>query len=521
TVTTADASETKAVVISENRIVDGVILPPDEDFLRSVSSGDKGRDNTIVFTLDSSGKYSSYDADMFYNNIDSQMMQDFAKEMLSEEYYEENKEYLDVSSYEEYISVVEEYLGDELRGYLEYEPEETKPLAYFSISVNKYIDEGETAAYTDEDVFYRTAEWLFKSMDKEPEVAEKIIGCFESGESFYSSTVVYYEGKDFIKVYAGFADSTNDYSDGEFFCDIEEEISVDGRDGIVLNGTFVPADTEKLLLTHRNNKDSVELIAEEIIPEDCFMVCFEKYSEYAPDYDLKAVSEKLPNLRELYLYSVKVTNTECIAEMQGLETLCYNASVSSSDGHYSAAVDAPFKDLPKLKNLWLDGDYTDYSFLNDMPGLESVFISLKWMSGAVVPYDSISDCSVITGLEIEVYNDLTGLEKLTNLQHLHLTNGWGRVNDTMDILDLSVVKELKNLTCLEISASGYDIGELSDLIGNPSKLEKLKLTAVKTTKDWSFLSQLTSLKTLDLLDVRNISSKDIDQIPSLENLKWL
>ena len=252
------------------------------------------------------------------------------------------------------------------------------------------------------------------------------------------------------------------------------------------------------------------------------MVCCEdSVDSYNTTYDLKDVAEKLPELRELYIYHAKVAGTEHIAGMKGLETLCYRAIVPVDDENNGIAADTPFRDLPKLKKLWLYGDYADYSFLNDMPGLESVFISLKWMSGAVVPYDSISDCSVITGLEIEVYNDLTGLEKLTNLQHLHLTNGWGRVNDTIDPLDLSVVKELKNLTCLEISASGYDIGELSDLIGNPLKLEKLKLTAVKTTKDWSFLSQLTSLKTLDLLDVRNISSKDIDQIPSLENLKWL
>lgn len=503
---------------------DGEIIPsPDDDFLRRIFSGDF---DTIVFTLDSSGKYSAYDADQLYANSDRQMMYDFANEILSGEYYEKNKEYFEneVSSYEEYMAMVEEYLGDELREYLEYEPEETEPLAYFIVESYSYIDEDKTSAYSDEQIFIRAAGRLFECINENPEIAEKITGCFESGESFYAATIVYYEGKDFMKVYTGFADSTNNYFNGEFFCDIEESISVDGRKGIVLNDTFVPADTEKLFLTY-SDQFTVEAVADEIIPEDCVIVCNSyKTSERNDDliYDLKDISEKLPELKELYLYMARVTNTEYIAEMKGLESLCYNALVPvDGEDYYNFADDTPFKELPKLKNLWLYGNYADYSFLNDMPGLEDAFVSIDtWRKAEDLPYDSVFDCPVVTGFEVEINNDLTGLDKLTNLQHLHLTYGWVSMGGSATPLDISVVKELKNLTCLEISASGYDIGELSELIGDPSKLENLELVRVKTTKDWSFLSQLTALKNLDLFEIPYVSDKDIEQMPWLESLSW-
>ncbi|MCH5348092.1 MAG: hypothetical protein J1E40_02105 [Oscillospiraceae bacterium] len=289
----------------------------------------------------------------------------------------------------------------------------------------------------------------------------------------------------------------------------------DEGNGIMLNGIFVPPDTEKLFLTH-DDMSMLEYRAGEFMPpEDCIIICEETTVRLddVPGYDIKAIAEKLPDLRELYFRHAKVENTEYISEMKGLESLCYDAFVPG-DEFYEAAVDTPFKDLPKLKDLWIFGDYADYTFLNDMPGLENVFVSIDmWRNSENCPYDSVFDCPVVTGFEIEIYNDLTGLEKLANLKHLHLVNSQGRSGNGKEPVDLSVLGELKELTCLNIVSRDYELKNIS-VIGELPRLENLDLSYVTTVDDWSFLPQLTSLKRLRVHDVKNIFSV-------IDEMTWL
>ncbi|MCH5349658.1 MAG: hypothetical protein J1E40_10070, partial [Oscillospiraceae bacterium] len=498
TVTTADASETKAVVISENKIVDGAILPPDEDFLRSIYSDD----GTLLFTLDSSGKYAVCDDDSLYDKYEDQRMHEYVKEMLSEEYYEENKEYFEdeVSSYEEYKVMMEEYFGDELNGYLDYEPEETEPLVYFAVELYSFIDEDKTAAYSDEQILIRSAERLVERINEDPEIAKMITNCFENGGDIYAVARVEYDGNDVITISSYFTESLLDSFYGgetEFF--LREDISADGRDGIVLAGTFVPADTEKLFLTELDMSPA-EIQTKEIVPEDCLKVsCRDVYDKI---YDLKYIAENLPELRELYIFVAGVKNTEYIGEMKNLESLSYDAFVMTEDGHYEFASDTPFKELPKLKNLWLYGHNDDYSFLNDMPALESVFVDLKEYTQ---PYDGIFECPAVTGIEIDIseLEKLTKLKDLKNLQHLHLTTIGISLREGGDIIDLSVLGELKELTCLHIRCSGYSPENISSM-GELSKLENLELSYISGVEDWSFMQRLTSLKRIDFFEVRHI-----------------
>ena len=502
-----DASETVAAVLSENKIADGMFLPPDEDFLRSIfSEGDE-----IHFTLDSSGKYAPCDRISLYADLKEQMHRENREEMLSEEYYEENKEDFEdyVSSYEEYRAMMEEYLSDE--------NEESEPLLYFSIVTYCYTYGKGPDLYSEEQVFIRAVDRIFERINEEPEIAERITECLESGRNFYADAQAEYEGNDtmtFFSVFATAEEMLNDDMYESAFLLIEQ-ISMDGRKGITLGGTFVPADTEKLFLTNLT-MSAAEVQTKEVVPEDCLKVStydMDEHFDYVDNrYDLKYIAENLPELRELYIFIAEVTNTEYIGEMKNLESLSYDAYVMAEDGYYEPASDTPFKELPKLKNLWLYGSHSDYSFLNDMPAIENVFVNLRYYSQ---PYDTLFDCPAVTGIEIDI-SEIERLKDMKNLRHLHLITTGISIREGGDSIDLSVLGELKELSCLHIRCSGYSPENISS-IGELSKLENLELSYISDVEDWSFMQRLTSLKRIYIYEVRNIFSV-IDEMTWLDEI---
>ena len=494
-------SDAEEEAISAAEIINEMIPPPDEKFLRDIFDGGNG---TVVFTLDADGKYADGSEASIYEYDEMQMMHDYITQMLSEEYYEENKEYFDgeVSSYEEYKAMIEEFWGDDLNEYLEYEPEETEPLAYFIISTYSYIDE-ETAKYSDEEIFLRTAEWLFENINNDPEIAENIAGCFESGGNYYSAAAAYYEGKDVIEVNAGFADNSSDYFRGELSGQIEEVISVSGDNGFVIGKNFIPDGTEKIFISSRD-KGTASMLFEDAIPEDCLFVCadYDRYDNIEKiEFDFAVIAENLPNLKELYMYQAVGTNTEAISKLKNLESLSYYVS-SEREYLYEAKPDVPFRELPKLKNLRIYGEYDDYGFLNEIPSLESVYVRVT----KEMPLDSLFECSAVTSLEIEGFADLNGIEKLTKLENLTIN---------FREPDLAPVGKLKNLKYLKIYCH-TEVKNISAL-GNLSTLEELFLHSLENN-DWNFLSKLKNVKKLNVMYVENIYNEDIMQMPWLEEL---
>ena len=495
------AEETEAAAEPAKK-ADELIPSPDEKFLREIFDGSSG---TVVFTLDADGKYSAASEESIYEYDEMQMMHEYVTMMLSEEYYEEYKEYFDeeVSSYEEYKAMLEEIWGEDLEKYLEYEPEETESLAYFIINTYSYIAEGETAKYSDEEIFLRAADWLFENINNDPEIAGNITDCFEKGENYYSTIVAYYEGKDVIETYIGFAGSRSDYSRGEISDYLDEVISVSGENGFIIGKKFIPADTERLFISSRTEATASMLFGDDV-PEGYLYVCadYDRYDNVEKiEFDFAEIAEKLPHLKGLYMYQAVGTNTEAIAKLKDLEALSYYVSLNS-EYPYDAKSDIPFKELPKLKDLRLYGEYDDYGFLTEMPSLESVYVRIT----KETPLDKLFECTAVTSLEIEAAVDLNGIEKLTKLESLTIN-----FNDP----DLAPVGKLKNLKYLEIYCHS-GVKNISAL-GNLSGLEELFLHSLKN-HDWKFLKDLKNVKTFTVMYVEDIYNDDIKQMPWLEEL---
>lgn len=488
--------------LTAEKKTDGTITPPDDGFLKSIFNNGG---QTIVFTLDKSGHYAASSEEVLYEYDEIKLMQDYITRVLSEEYYEENREYFEdeLPTYEEYRAMMLEYLGDDIQDYLDYVPEESEPLVYFVIRAYDNTDDESGSEHYDEQAFLKAAERLFERIGKDPGIAEKIKGCFENGGNFYAMADAEYVGKDVIGLVTCFSDNLYDSFNNESEFYLEESISASGKDGFIIGSTLIPADTDKLFVSSRT-ESAVYMLASDFIPEDCLIVCadYDRYDNVKEvEFDFAQIAENLPGLKELYMYQAMGTNTEAIADMKDLESLSYYVSLDSEEP-YAARSDMPFKDLPALKDLRLYGEYEDYSFLTEMPSLENVYVRISRETSL----DKLFECPAVTSLEIEEYADLNGIEKLENLDSLIIN---------FDDPDLAPVGKLKNLKYLEIycNTKTENISELGNLAG----LEELFLHSFEN-HDWTFLSKLKNVKKLNVMYVDDIYNDDIKQMPWLEEL---
>lgn len=342
--------------------------------------------------------------------------------------------------------------------------------------------------------FFRTAEWVMSKL---------------SGKTLRSVNVAMDK--------RGYAEANVNYSideDGvidvgativaeDGYSTLRDKFHVSGKEGFMLGDTFVLYDTEKLAVSSRDSF-TFSLLAGDFIPDDCKIVC--PKSEYSGTrIDFAEIAEKLPNLKELYMYQASGINQEAIADMKNLTSLSYYL-LDDSKEFQTAFTDCPFKNLKNLRSLRLYANYEDYSFLNEMSWLTDIHIDLIDIN----KYGScktLFNCPGITSLTISGSDlDLDGIEKLTKLKKLEIS---------CEVLDFAPLGKLKSLEDLHIrcTSTALNVSELS----KAAKIKKLFLSGLKT-KEWGFLKQMKNLTDLTLYYTPNVRNSDIAPLKQLKSL---
>ncbi len=459
---------------------------PDRKFLRECFRSKNGE---IIISVDKNGDWSLCDENKFY---EIQLYY-----YISEDYY--NSESTGYDSYEEYRKALLDWYGLE-----EFDENNifSEPVLYFGISGSVRNEDGGDSDYTEEDIFIRAVEYaLYKPIEDSAlakRMAEKL-----SAENYCWATIGYeYVGNNVLAVYTDNFGDENENSDGRYY------ISASGEDGIILGNTFVPENTEVLCISGRE-KYILDMLAD-YLPEDCLVACAYDSDYYGGGedvvFDIAEIAENLPKLKKLYIHQAALKNEEKITLITGLETLSYWHSEYTDSGYIETLDDAPFKGMTNLKELRLYGNYDSYDFLADMTSLESVYMEAQGNDRKRLA--QIFACPYITELKLSSASDLSGIEKLENLETLEIIG---------NNVDLAPLKHLPALKELDIDADVYDLAPLGEI----KSLESLRIVADGKVKSIASLTKLTKLKNLSMSGVTLFSAEEWGFLKNMKSVECL
>lgn len=478
-------------------------MPSDKVINTAVQKAVKSGSACIAFRNDHS--YAVVDKekaekDMFYSAVAAMLDKSYYEEMGGDSYY---------GSYEEYKSSLLVTAGVKSESELKVEPYFVFRFTYTAPRGEKMLVTHETAV---EKALRRTFELQKENSDFKNAISDvfrlKIVGG------------VYVNCN-----YNGKSEETLEIKPAKPTFVINETLKLSSASGFYIYNTFVPKDTKKLVISSRD-ASTVKFLTD-FIPDDCVWVCSDESVDFDDCvFDMKEIQKALPNLKELYMYQARVKNEKYIGKMTNLQALSYYPL--GADENYSRFIetpvikDPPFKNLKKLKKLWLYGEYSDYSFLEKMTSLKSVYAELRNEKAA----PSLFKCKCVNKLYIQCKQfDMTGIKNMTGLKELEI--------DSSVCVDAKAISGIKNLRKLKIQSTGetFDLSALSKC----TKLTDLSLSGVET-KDWSFLKKLKNLNALFLgynkvhdSDIRGLNVKEItlydtrntyavlSELPKLEN----
>lgn len=469
--------------------------PPAESFLKGALKKSSG---SVNIEMNKKGKWSV--SDMYA--LEAAEMSAYVSEMLSEKYYNEIKdsaEEMGIKSYAEYKKYILEMLGDD------YSAKKTEPALYFSIDCYEKNDFG----YTREEMFLRGAGYVLSLPKNDSKLMKKISDALENGKSYYCECRIEAAGKDVLHVQGGFTDAASYAANNtKNMVMIDENISLSGKQGIVLGNAFIPADTKKLCISSRTNS-TVNMLWGDVIPEDCVIAAApDEDDRYRNDgevvYDLAEIAKSLPELRELHILQGVLKNTAKLDNFTKLEALSYYP-ITFEDDYIKAVKNKPFTKMKSLKKLRLYPDYSNYDFLAEMDWLEEVFVETS--GGNSKKLQKIFSCPYITGLKLDDVKSLEGIEKLTNLKDLEI--------DSDDVSDFAPLGKLKNLESLYVMSRGT--AKNIDAITSLKKLKSLTLHSMDD-EDLSFVGKMTSLKELNFYYVNSSFTKSIGKLTGLKRL---
>lgn len=509
--TTAKVTETEAPVVIE---ADGFTYKkPDKDYLLQLIK--ESESEQIYLAMYADGRVEHVEKDRI-EAIENRFYLKAVEEMVTEEYFEqltdEEKELFGVSDYESYKKFVTEQLfGGNI------EAEEFEPAVYFVFDSKIYYDDDEYADTLSDDEkaahALRMADFLFSKPAQNEEIVKNMAAALNGGNDYFGHAFAGYTGNNILDCYYAFSGNYVMDEDSEGIS-AYEKISADGSKGIVLGDSFISEDTEVLAISSRDGT-TVSWLAGEFLPEGCPIAASPdsdySYSEEAEAvYDIAEISEKLPNLKELYMYQAVLENADKLPELKNLEVLSYYRirPTSETDNYVETVNDSPFVGMDNLKELRLYGEYEDYSFLSEMKGLENAAVSLD--GAGQKQLDTVFDCKFITELEIRGVQEgvkIDGIENLGNLRILKIDGNYG--------LDVKSIGKLSKLEDLEITSR--------DTAPNLSEIAKLKnvkslMLHSMEDEDLSFISEMKSLEALSLYYVDSSFEKSIGELSDLRSL---
>ena len=419
------------------------------------------------------------DKDMFYSAVVVMLEKSYYEEMGGDSYY---------GSYAEYKKSLLSSAGVKSESELKVEP-------YFVFQFTYTAPRGEKTLVTNETAVEKALRRTFELQKENSDFKNAISEVFR----FKVVGGVYVNCN-----YNGKSEETLEIKPAKPTFVIKETLKLSSASGFYIYNTLVPKNTKKLVISSRDAA-TVKFLTD-FIPDDCVWVCSDESVDFDDCvFDIKEIQKALPNLKELYMYQARVKNEKYIGKMTNLQALSYYPL--GADENYSRFIETPviknppFKNLKKLKKLWLYGEYSDYSFLEKMTSLKSIYAELRNEKAA----PSLFKLKCVNKLYIQCKQfDMTGIKNMTGLKELEIAS--------TPCVDAKAVAGIKNLRKLKISCSGdYDLSALS----NCSKLTDLSLNGAEA-KDWSFLKKLKNLKTLFLgyvkvhdSDIRGLNVKEI------------
>ena len=286
---------------------------------------------------------------------------------------------------------------------------------------------------------------------------------------------------------------------------ISETLKFSSDSAFYIYNTLVPKNTKKLVISSRD-AGTVKFLAD-FIPDDCVWVCSDESVDFDDCvFDMKEIQKALPDLKELYMYQARVKNEKYIGKMTKLEALSYYPL--SADENYSRFIETPviktvpFKNLKNIKKLWLYGEYSDYSFLEKMTSLKSVYAELRNEKAA--PSLFRSKCVTKLFVQCGTKFDMTGIKNMTGLKELDIEN---EAN-----VDPKAISGIKNLRKLKIGVGGtYDFSPLTKL----TKLKSLDTLFIGYTKLYDKDIKGLGVKSICLYETRNTYAV-FSELPKLE-----
>lgn len=467
-----------ATGLSKNTVGDNLTIPSDKIISSAVKKAVK--DGSVCIALNKDNSYSFTDAEKANKDI----VLSAAASMLNKQFYEEmgGAEYF--GSYEEFKKSVLSQVGAESEADLRIEPYFVFMFAYRK----PYGVDEKNQLVTNEKAAEKALRRMFELAKKESGFNDAIYDTFSKKAVGAVYADCRYDGKSEVSL--DIRATNTEYK-------TTDTIKLSSDSAFYIYNTLVPKDTKKLVISSRD-KGTVKFLTD-FIPDDCVWVCSDETVDFDDCiFDIKEIQKALPNLKELYMYQARVKNEKYIAKMTNLQALSYYPL--AADENYSRFIekpvikDPPFKNLTKLKKLWLYGEYSDYSFLEKMTSLQSVYAELRNEKAA--PSLFKSKCVTKLFIQCGTKFDMTGIKNMTGLKELDIEN--------VANVDPKAISGIKNLRKLKIGVGGtYDFSPLTKL----TKLNDLSISGAETN-DWSFLKKMKSLDTL-FIGYTKLYDKDI------------
>ncbi|MBP0965796.1 MAG: hypothetical protein J5999_10995 [Oscillospiraceae bacterium] len=507
------SAETEPVSVNM-QVGDIAFSRPDKDFIRTAAEKRDGY--YLTLRLNDDGSFSVLNDDETDNALYGNNDYEYLKEMLTEENYKELAEAgildeLGIDSYEKYAEFVLDAYGYDS---IEDAKKGGKPALYFVIGQS---NEWDSLVEGNAELLTEAAEQLFVKLEENPDIAKSASKALESGKSYACVASVTDMGGGIIELEMGFADmetcrNADSPEEADYY--FKDKLSVDGTDGFSFGEFFVPADTEYLCISSRDEATFKMLTSDLNFPENaviCAAVKDDNYHSYDISFDLKWLSENLPNLKGLYMYQAEIENPEYLTELSALEELSYYPSVTDEDGYISAdnGYLPDFGKLTKLKKLYIFGNYEDYGFLKNLGNVDSISVKVEQVERSQL--EDIFACPNVT--ELEVYGwasddlpDFSGIEALKNLRRLDIT---------ISKLDFAQIAEASSLE--EFSVRVYNGGQNAEQLGKLKNVRVMKLDGVECD-DFGFLTEMTSLRDLTISSMTGIRNSDVEKLTNLEKL---